>query len=119
MLLLAALRRRVAQVVAARAAIFAQVTAWLDAPARRPPDNDDGCGWHAAGVSVNVIMAALNAAAAIIMGVLACRRCGGSSAGGSDNGGGGAEEEEAEPPADGNGDAHADGLYAPLLGAAA
>jgi hypothetical protein len=111
-------------VVAARAAIFAQVTAWLDAPARRPPDDDNGCGWHAAGVSVNVLMAALNAAAAVIMAVLACRRCGaggGSSAGGSENGGGGggAEEEEAEPPADGYGDAHADGLHAPLLGAAA
>jgi hypothetical protein len=115
-----------AQVVAARAAIFAQVTAWLDAPARRPPpDDDNGCGWHTAGMGVNIAMAALNVAAAIIMGVMACRRyccCGGgSSAGGSENGGGGYVEEAEETHADGDdGDAqHADGLHAPLLGSAA
>jgi hypothetical protein len=106
------------QVVAAREAIFAQVTAWLEVPSGAPLPHPD-CGWAAAGVSVNVVMALINAAAAVIMGALACRR----RSSGADERAPAEGHADAEPTGEPDGEAppqshHAgsqEGLHAPLL----
>ncbi len=110
-----------AEVVAARRAIFAQVTAWLS-DAQPPPSGD--CKWSPAGTAVNAGLAVVNAVAAVVMGVLACRRCGSGSESGSDAGygdaaadqNGDADGDAAAPlPLLGGGGALEDGLEAPLL----